>query len=655
MSFLRPLLAGGLVAVFAQAKASGVSPYLPLNMSPEIERQIERLLILGDRPVLTRPIPAATVLDAMPVACAKDEILCRRVRRYLNRYLGTTGLGHGSIEVAASNGSIGAANQHGMSTDAAWRVSGEVYWQPSPYGILSLGGTAYDGDSSPAGSIVSLGFDFAQLDVGYRDRWLSPFTESAMLLSTNAKMLPSVTLSNYEPLTRLGLQYQVFMAEMEHSDRIRYQDVRSTSGTPRLAGLQLGIAPVPGWSLAVNRIMQYGGGKRGGRSLRDFWNALVDPQGYDAISLDVTYDESFGNQAAAVTSRFIFPGRTPFSVYFEYAGEDRAWEGNYRLGNSALSIGISFPRLWERFDLTYEASEWQNSWYIHSIYGDGLMVDRRVLGHWGADMRNKLDAQAVGAQAHVLRLGWEPEFGGLIQLRARTLANEKYTPTSYERAYDLAASYSRALGGYTVGGEVSAGRDVYGDSFSRLSGFFRFGDEWSFAGASSSDSTGEETSGAELFVDAGLNVNRVRVIIDAIDVADGYDTDTDVAPHIGVGARRAVSKRQDLGVRVEADTIQSELMLSVRALDYRFRWNDTFAVSAFLGAARYDVATPAYGYYGGFGMQLRNILPRVDLGIDARFADKVARDKLLPGEPKQFRPDAFYDIYSVSSYLSYRW
>ena len=50
--------------------ARGVSPYLPLNLDPELEREVERVLILGDRPVMTRPIPAAAVVDALPKACA---------------------------------------------------------------------------------------------------------------------------------------------------------------------------------------------------------------------------------------------------------------------------------------------------------------------------------------------------------------------------------------------------------------------------------------------------------------------------------------------------------------------------------------------------------------------------------------------------------
>jgi hypothetical protein len=65
------IFAGALLTCLLPARgwASGVSPYLPLNLAPEIEREIERLLILADKPVITRPIAAATVLDALPAEC----------------------------------------------------------------------------------------------------------------------------------------------------------------------------------------------------------------------------------------------------------------------------------------------------------------------------------------------------------------------------------------------------------------------------------------------------------------------------------------------------------------------------------------------------------------------------------------------------------
>ena len=493
----------------------------------------------------------------------------------------------------------------------------------------------------------SLGFEYAQLDIGYRDHWFSPFTDSAMIISAQAQTLPSITLSNYKPFTRFGLQYEVFLAEMEHSDRIVFED-GFTSGNPRLAGLRLSLSPASGWSLSANRMLQYGGGARGGDSFSDFLDALFRPHENDNSS----DDEEFGNQVAAWTSRFIFPGRTPFAVYLEYAGEDTSHSGNFRLGNAALSMGINFPRLWRGVDLTYEASEWQNGWYVHGIYLDGLTQDGDVLGHWGADERVFEDA--VGAQTHMLRVGWEPGFGGLMQLRARTIDNEDYGTQDYERSYDVSLSYARAVRGFTAGVEVIGGQDGFGESFSRLAGFVRFGDEWE-AGLNGSWPEGRKRPrGADLFVDAGINASRVEIQLG--DGSPNTTTSMEVAPHVAIGARRAVSARSDLGVRAELDRIDDELLLAVRALDYRYRFRNPFALTAFVGAARYDLATPAYGYYIGAGVQWREILRHFDVNLDLRYADKVARDKLLPDDPgTDPRPDSFYDISGATLSVSYRW
>ena len=76
---------GGLalaLVVAAPAHARGVSPYLPVDLSPEIERKIERVLVLGEQPALTRPIAAATVLDALPRACELDAVLSECAQRH---------------------------------------------------------------------------------------------------------------------------------------------------------------------------------------------------------------------------------------------------------------------------------------------------------------------------------------------------------------------------------------------------------------------------------------------------------------------------------------------------------------------------------------------------------------------------------------------
>ncbi len=454
----------------AAASAGGVSPYLPLSQAPAMERMFERVLILAGEPVLTRPIDAGTVYAALPAACEQDAYLCAQVEYYLKGFMKKVGIGHLGVSVAAASGEeVPLANRYGMRSDSAYEASGGLYWQPGPYLFVNLGFAAHEDEFVPSGSVISVGVDYAQLDIGWRGHWLSPMTDSAMLIGNQAPTMPSVTLSNYRPLTRLNFRYEIFYARMSESDDIRFEG-GITSGHPRLAGLHLSIEPVPGWSIGVNRLMQYGGGERGQDSLGDLFNALFDPSSYDNTG-DVG---DFGNQVASITSRFIVSEPLPFAVYFEYAGEDTSTNNNFRLGNAALSAGIHFPHLaGGKLDLTLEASEWQNGWYVHHIYGDGLRNKDHVLGHWGADWR--VPGDGVGASSIMLRAGWTFAGGDFVEATYRTLANEDYTAPDYQRAHSLDLRYSRPLGReFRVGGELNIGRDVFGEDYSRLGAFFRF-------------------------------------------------------------------------------------------------------------------------------------------------------------------------------------
>jgi hypothetical protein len=155
---------------------------------------------------------------------------------------------------------------------------------------------------------------------------------------------------------------------------------------------------------------------------------------------------------------------------------------------------------------------------------------------------------------------------------------------------------------------------------------------------------------ADIFVDIGAQTSRVEARIANQD--DTIDT-TESGIHVGIGASRRFGQNA-FGARLELDSLGSDLFLAVRALDYRRNISERFAVNAFLGAARLGLATPAYGYYLGSGVQLRNVLPRWDLNVDLRYGDKVARDNVLPTDPQGGSPDNFYDVIGISAYLSYR-
>ena len=255
----------------------------------------------------------------------------------------------------------------------------------------------------------------------------------------------------------------------------------------------------------------------------------------------------------------------------------------------------------------------------------------------------------------MLRIGWEPSFGGRMQLQLRALANEGntiYATYPSKNEYLGSLSYSYPWKGYAVGAELDGGRDVFGGHYFRVEGYLRDGDALlnGYDDSGTAAFAGDRPEGAELFVDAGANYYRM-LLHPTSDVR--YYTSYKIGPHVAIGARRKVSTHQDLGVRLEADDIDGRSLLSVRMIDYRYRFNGPLAIGAFLGASRYSLATPAYGLYLGAGLQWRNLLPGWDLGLDYRNVVDAARQRDLPSDPQTgFRPDAFTSFYSWTLYIS---
>ena len=633
--------------------ARGVTPYLPLNLDPELEREVERVLILGDKPVMTRPIPAALVLDALPKACTLDPVLCRRVRRALKKYMNDSALEFASIEGSAVSGDskLVIPNQYGQTEQSQWQIAGAGFVQPSDYLLVNLGGVAYDGRQKATGSMLSVGFDWAQLDLGYRDHWWSPMTDSAMLVSTESPSMPGVTISNYRPLTRLGWQYEVFVERMSYTDDILLPNGGVTQGNPKFSGVRLAIEPAnSGWSFGANRIIMFGGGAAGGQSFSDLLKAFFNPT---ASQTTKTGTPVLGKQEASLTSRFIYPGRVPFSLYVEYAGNDSGSGNHLTFSRTDFSVGLQFPRLGP-FDLTYEFSEWQPTWYVKPPtdvqygYGDGITNYLLSTGHWFGDQRQF--GNAIGGQSNMLRVGLEPpRIGGRLELTLRSLVNEG---GEYEHEYLGTLMYSYPLKDYIVGSQVDYGRDVFGAHYTRVSAFLRYGDAL-HSGEGEAEEYGPSVrpDGMEFHIDAGVVASSV--LADITSDTPRVSTGVGFGPHLTVGARRAASEHQDLGAALEADGVHGVSLIGARLIDYRYRFDNPLALNLFLGAARYAAPTPAYGFYYGAGLQWRNFVPKWDAGIEFRYASKVDRIRTLPSDPQTgYRPDAYYDITLGTLYVS---
>lgn len=155
---------------------------------------------------------------------------------------------------------------------------------------------------------------------------------------------------------------------------------------------------------------------------------------------------------------------------------------------------------------------------------------------------------------------------------------------------------------------------------------------------------------AELFFDLGAHVTRLDT-----DIPEGPKlSTTGGGAHLGIGVRRTLAGGNDIGIRLEAEQVDSNPYLALRVLDYRFHLSERLGLGFFLGAARLDTGEAAYGWYFGTGVQLKKLLPAWDLGIDLRFGDSLQRDSVLATDPPITgpRPDLFYEADSISVYLS---
>lgn len=634
--------------------AMGATLYLPLNLSPDLERRVERLLILANRPVMTRPIPIDAIVEAMSAGCAVDPVLCRQVQDGIAPWLGRAALGHASAGLAlhsdASN--FSQQNLRGIPLEASWQAAMAAYARLGSGIVINGGATAYAGEINPTGSFISVGGGRMQLDAGYRDHWWSPMHDSSMLLSTEAPTIASVTLSNSAPLTRVRLRYEVFGGVLSRSERILDPDRLGVSpGRPRLAGLHASLEPVPGWTIGGSRLIEFGGGKRS-VSARQLFNLLFTGTRSDNTGKPT----EVGNQQVSITSQLLIPGAMPMAVYMEYAAEDTFHSENFRFGNGALSAGLYLPRLRPNLQMRYEFSNWEDVWYVHHIYGDGMTNEGHGLGNWSADWRRRDDF--VGGQSHMLALDWELEGNAAFSVRYRTLQNDSYTDGDYRRMHELSLSLSAPWRRFRLSTDLQGGRDVYGKGYGRvaatliLTGDARNSVRARESSAADADRATAATPTIERFVDLGVTSGRLRYEQDVVFLP--AQVSDEQGAHMGLGVRRAYGKRSDFGARIEIDQLRGHALISLRALDYRYRMGANWAASAFFGFSRYDARTPAHGYYAGLGVQRRNVLPGWDVGLDLRYVDRVVRKKIKPGETIITWPNEFWSMKGAALYLSRR-
>jgi hypothetical protein len=158
----------------------------------------------------------------------------------------------------------------------------------------------------------------------------------------------------------------------------------------------------------------------------------------------------------------------------------------------------------------------------------------------------------------------------------------------------------------------------------------------------------------ENYIDVDFGVAYSKVSESEPSPADGDFDSGEVGYHLGVGAYRNTGDSPWVyGVKLELQDVVGNSLISVRAIDLGYKFTSRFTLNGYLGGARYDLATPAFGYRFGIGGRYW-MSDRLALSAEGSFADSVARDKLLPEEPPGNSPDLFFDVFQLNLYLKYK-
>jgi len=290
------------------------------------------LVLLNDAevirlPVSHWPLPRAAVKYAM--AGAKDHFATNNaVQNALHRVrarIADPADGRITFEAGVSGGQAGLWRDF----DTLAREDGEAGASMQyDNGRFSAGLTATavtdpdDGDQFRAdGSHATVQWGNWLLSANALDRWWGPAHEGSLILSNNARPMPTLMVERaearaFEPgwLSWLGPWRMSFgISQMEHA--------REDIDAPLFMAWRVVVMPFKKIELGFSRTAQFCG-EQLSCSLDTFGNMLV---GNDNVGIDATPENEPGNQMAGFDIRWNSPlGNLPYALYGQYIGEDES-------------------------------------------------------------------------------------------------------------------------------------------------------------------------------------------------------------------------------------------------------------------------------------------------------------------------------------------
>ena len=228
---------------------------------------------------------------------------------------------------------------------------------------------------------------------GWQQRWWGPGNDGSLLLSTNARPRPGVSLQR-NLSTPFQTKWLSWLGPWSMTTFMEQLDDERVINDALLWGLRFSFRPLPGLEIGLSRTAQWCGDDRP----CDF-SAFIDVlSGNDNQGINVDPEDEPGNQRGGIDMRWSLPKEIPLALYMQWIGEDGC-EGSCS-GRLVTSFsrqvgiehwgtigGLSHRTHFELSESTcakggFGSSERiPNCVYEHHIYQTGYRYNSRVLAH----------------------------------------------------------------------------------------------------------------------------------------------------------------------------------------------------------------------------------------------------------------------------------
>ena len=231
------------------------------------------------------------------------------------------------------------------------------------------------------GSYLATTFNNWPAGAGYIDRWWGPGWQSSMILSDNARPLPTVWLNRRNTntssspwLSWLGpWQFTAFAGQFEKERAIP---------NAKLIGMRLNFRPVDGLEIGLSRLIQWGGEGQP-QSASSLWDSFLGKDNFGANG----ERQDPGNQLAGIDLRYGFAiGDNTLGLYTQVVGED---EAGYLPSRKVYQFGMDWTSQW------FKGSQ---QWFIEG-------VDTLTEGLFGGERRPNYAYEHFNYESGMRHLG----------------------------------------------------------------------------------------------------------------------------------------------------------------------------------------------------------------------------------------------------------